>query len=330
MILLLYFLLTISGMYFNLFLGIICYFTNMKIYNGQKGIDYYNEAHKSRFNKFIHMICMPITIYGMIIWISSLLCNNLTDVYYLNLGLFMFYFNHYLNINKKLALWLIVMYVPVIYMSYKYLSYEYNWIDNIIYGLKVSFGSLFIQETVGHYLGGDIPSRLEGVLNAILYAIYGSVEYSLLEFNLTIDYFRDNYIDRFWKDDDEDFTVLTIDLNKESKCMKELLNKLNKLNVDMIKINNVYSYYNFNTLKNFYLSKGYNIKIVQDNNKLKKILIFMLNIFLINLPFLIISMYDYINVFVIIYYNIISYNWVFELYNYNSSGILEISRKNIN
>ena len=34
----------------------------------------------------------------------------------------------------------------------------------------IAFTSLFIQEYIGHYLGGDIPSRIEAIPNAIVYA----------------------------------------------------------------------------------------------------------------------------------------------------------------
>ena len=47
----------------------------------------------------------------------------------------------------------------------------------LINGLVISYYALFIQEIIGHYLGGDEPSRIEGVINAVLYAPYfGSKE----------------------------------------------------------------------------------------------------------------------------------------------------------
>ena len=42
-------------------------------------------------------------------------------------------------------------------------------------GLLISFIALICQEFYGHYLGGDDPSRPEGVLNAIMYAKFYSI-----------------------------------------------------------------------------------------------------------------------------------------------------------
>ncbi len=44
-------------------------------------------------------------------------------------------------------------------------------------------GSLVIQESIGHYIGGDPPSRPEAVPNAIVYACYYSVNH-LRDFNV--------------------------------------------------------------------------------------------------------------------------------------------------
>ena len=39
-------------------------------------------------------------------------------------------------------------------------------------GLMISGVGLGLQEVIGHWWGGDIASRPEGVPNAILYAMY--------------------------------------------------------------------------------------------------------------------------------------------------------------
>jgi hypothetical protein len=344
---LLYFILTIGGMILTNILNIL----NIK--SGQKGVDYYNEAHKSKLNKFVHMVMMPFTVYGMTILLPSLIMNNsmnisnnnsmnismnnsmnisnnnsmnniknnINDIFYLELGLFLFYFNHYVNINKNVALWMIVMYLPVVYMGYNYLCFNKDVYENIIYGLKISGTSLLIQEIFGHYLGGDIPSRPEGVLNAIFYAIYSSVEYSLLEFEYSIEYFRDNYVNRFWKDDDE-LKVVYIKVERKNLSIIPLINKLNELDLDVIKFSNVYSYYTYNTLKNFYLSKGYNSYMNLNKYNYFKILVCLL--YLILLYFM-----NNIYIYLVCYYNIICYKWIREIYpfnRYNYSGILIVSR----
>jgi hypothetical protein len=322
-----YFILTISG----ILLPNILSKTN--IFTGQKGIDYYNEAHKSKLNKFIHMICMPITIYGMTIFIPLLL-NYIfnSDIFYTELGLFLFYFNHYVNINKKVALWMIIMYGPVVMMGYIYCKNIHNDLENIIYGLKISGSSLLVQEIFGHYLGGDIPSRIEGVFNAILYAIYCSVFYSLSEFEYSIEYFRDKYMNRFWKDDDDELKVLSITVNRKNLSIIILINKLNELDLDVIYFKNVYSYHTLNTLKNFYLSKGFNNNMQSNNNSNKKKIFSGILIILGILLLLCIYNFNEFVLYVLVYYIIISYNWIIEIYpiyhlmGYNPSGILIVSR----
>ena len=54
-----------------------------------------------------------------------------------------------------------------------------NWFNlPLIYNaLTICIPSLICQEVVGHYFAGDIPSRSEGVLNAVIYAMYFSVSH---------------------------------------------------------------------------------------------------------------------------------------------------------
>ena len=39
-------------------------------------------------------------------------------------------------------------------------------------GVGISTMSLLIQEFIGHYIGGDNPSRLEAVPNAVMYSVF--------------------------------------------------------------------------------------------------------------------------------------------------------------
>ena len=60
------------------------------------------------------------------------------------------------------------------YRTYKKTTNKKPTISNFklfLHGFVTSFLSLLFQEIVGHYMGGDIPSRPEGVLNAILYSV---------------------------------------------------------------------------------------------------------------------------------------------------------------
>ena len=56
-----------------------------------------------------------------------------------------------------------------------YKRYSFNRIVTIAYGISVAVIALTIQEVMGHWIGGDDPSRLEAIPNAIWHAGYYSV-----------------------------------------------------------------------------------------------------------------------------------------------------------
>ncbi|MAR50585.1 MAG: hypothetical protein CML42_05620 [Rhodobacteraceae bacterium] len=148
------------------------------IHVGQTGVDYYAEAHLSSWNARIHTMGMPFTIFGILQWIPTLLGLNYNQSKMLAYNLYTLYAGHYFRIDKRVFL----MYLMFYYLPLKYAINEYKihnpstlrwWLFKK--GFITSFLALGIQEGVGHYIGGDIASRPEGVLNAIVYAMYFSV-----------------------------------------------------------------------------------------------------------------------------------------------------------
>ena len=148
------------------------------IHVGQTGVDYYAEAHLSSWNARIHTMGMPFTIFGILQWIPTLLGLNYNQSKMLAYNLYTLYAGHYFRIDKRVFL----MYLMFYYLPLKYAINEYKMHDPSTLrwwlfrkGFITSFLALGIQEGVGHYIGGDIASRPEGVLNAIVYAMYFSV-----------------------------------------------------------------------------------------------------------------------------------------------------------
>jgi len=148
------------------------------IHVGQTGVDYYAEAHLSPWNARIHTMGMPFTIFGILQWIPTLLGLNYNQSKMLAYNLYTLYAGHYFRIDKRVFL----MYLMFYYLPLKYAINEYKihdpsslrwWLFKK--GFITSFLALGFQEGIGHYIGGDIPSRPEGVLNAIVYAMYFSV-----------------------------------------------------------------------------------------------------------------------------------------------------------
>jgi hypothetical protein len=79
---------------------------------------------------------------------------------------------HFIRINLQVGLVFALFY----YIVLRCVKYYYrNNLKNILIGLGISIVALVIQETLGHQYGGDEPSRLEGVPNAIMYANYYAV-----------------------------------------------------------------------------------------------------------------------------------------------------------
>jgi len=80
---------------------------------------------------------------------------------------------HYWKINSETAGYYILIYYQVVLLSM--FTYVGGWYD-VMFGMGFSTTALVIQEVVGHKMGGDPPSRIEGIPNAILYAIYFSTD----------------------------------------------------------------------------------------------------------------------------------------------------------
>ena len=142
------------------------------MYSLDEGLNYYGEIHKSPLNKIIHGLFMPLTVYGILLWFPVLLNLNILDASILRVCVYYFYLGLYLKINIYYALIYLVFY----YFPLKFANIDYkNTYYTLINGLVISFYSLIIQEIIGHYLGGDEPSRIEGLINAVLYAPYFGV-----------------------------------------------------------------------------------------------------------------------------------------------------------
>lgn len=141
--------------------------------NLQEGVDHYAEIHTSYLNCVIHTIFMPYTMFGMFLWIPALLRLNPRKAYILRLNVIIFYIGLYLRISAETTLLVCLHYFNAYIFSVKIYAHYPNLLLRI--GLLFSISSLIIQEIIGHYLGGDEPSRLLSIPNAILYAPYYSV-----------------------------------------------------------------------------------------------------------------------------------------------------------
>jgi len=158
---------------------------------GDAGVKYYAEAHLSSWNMWIHTLIMPYSMYGMLFLFAALLNLNPTSARKMMWCLYCLYGGHYYKVNKTGA----ILYYGMYYYTVKQtaLIYRENHTkkcikENILAtrfcnkvqfylvmkGLSISFFGLIFQEIFGHWWGGDMASRPEAVLNAIVYAMYFS------------------------------------------------------------------------------------------------------------------------------------------------------------
>ena len=148
---------------------------NMK--TGLEGVNYYAEVHQSKWNSYIHTLGMPFTIYGMLLWIPALCGLKSTDAHRLQKCSYIVYGIHYILICPKIGFLYGLFYGIPTWLAIR--TYHSGQKRSLLFrnGLVIAFGALLFQEVVGHYGGGDQPSRLEGILNAILYAMYYSLSH---------------------------------------------------------------------------------------------------------------------------------------------------------
>lgn len=160
--------LTFIGLFLSNILNVCGVLTN------NAGIDYYAEAHLSNWNSWMHTIGMPFTFYGISCWVAALFgimrILSKQNQNKLQLATWYVYALHYMSIDFKRGLFCIAFYLYPTYRAYTKTHSTKSNFKLFLHGFLVSFLALIFQEFIGHYLGGDIPSRQEGVFNAILYA----------------------------------------------------------------------------------------------------------------------------------------------------------------
>ena len=170
------------GIYLNLLLNglsLSVIFDNFNITNGIDGVNYYAMVHQSKWNCWVHSIGMLFTFYGISCWFPALLPITRYDRNKLQLYTWFLYFIHYLTIDIYGALLFVIIYSASMYFAYNRVYYEYDDVRLFFHGILISTLSLLFQEFVGHYWGGDDPSRMTvyDISNAVFYAPLFSVNH---------------------------------------------------------------------------------------------------------------------------------------------------------
>lgn len=174
----------------------------------QEGVRYYAEVHTSTWNAFVHSVFMPMTAYGILlvlgqvlpmfynimVWMKSRypvihggVPRPTRDAYLevtpdvsrsIHRFFYQAYMSHYVTVDPMVGALCALYYLPSLYMANLDCTvYPRSRKLLITKGCTVSTVALIIQEILGHWVGGDDPSRPEAVGNAILYAMYFSVSH---------------------------------------------------------------------------------------------------------------------------------------------------------
>ena len=86
---------------------------------GKGAVDYYTDAHPSKWDAFIHTSIMPYLAYGMLIWIPALLNLSPNSAKSLIFAIYYFYFGHYAKIDKLVAMLYFIQYYTAVRFSIK-------------------------------------------------------------------------------------------------------------------------------------------------------------------------------------------------------------------
>lgn len=151
------------------------------VYTGEKAIEYYAEVHTSKWNSLIHSLGMPFTYYGLLRCVPSsiglLMGYNGETIRIFQLFFYPYFIFYYLTLDLYIGLILSVYYLPSQYYAMKHSEESGSLTKTIGIGFFVAFVALTIQEVFGHWVGGDDPSRIEAIPNAIWHAGFYSISH---------------------------------------------------------------------------------------------------------------------------------------------------------
>ena len=131
-------------------------------------------------NCLIHTVGMPFSMTGLLLLIPAIFQLKPEKANVLMYSILSFYIGHYIRLNIAICFifwckyFFIINYAKRLYGKY-YEKYNIWYIFQL--GMIISITGLGFQELFGHYLFGDIPSRIEGIPNAMLYAMYFSISH---------------------------------------------------------------------------------------------------------------------------------------------------------
>ena len=162
---------------------------------GESAVEYYAEIHTSTANSLVHTVGMPFVAYGTLLIIPAVFRCEYRNYIFCQKATYVMFMAHYLSMNANVGLATALVYsVPTAMAIQKttcrlknvcsaddcvespaVAAYDFARLNLGCYGALTMAVALCIQEVVGHAMTNDPSSRAEGVINAILYAMYYSI-----------------------------------------------------------------------------------------------------------------------------------------------------------
>ena len=165
---------------------------------GLPAVQYYSQIHTSPVNSLIHTLGMPFVAYGSLLIVPVLWNGTVGSYVFVQKAIYITFMSHYTSIDPRVGLVASLVYLAPTHFAMQETKLvckeedegavssprsvsnrEFARITVACKGLLIMAAALAAQEYFGHYLCGDVASRPEGVLNAMLYAKYYSISHWL-------------------------------------------------------------------------------------------------------------------------------------------------------
>ena len=169
------------------------------------GVDYYAEIHTTTLNAFSHTLGMPFTCYGILLWFPLMWQCTWQRYHEIQSCLYFAFMTYYTGIDAFVGFCTALVYMGPLFFATRLVQERFSTVQPIIpnvpvectreytmqrwivaiHGMMVMVCALVFQELVGHWMSGDACSRIEGIPNAILHAMYYSVSHMMVHSNGT-------------------------------------------------------------------------------------------------------------------------------------------------
>jgi len=151
--------------FFGIVLPDILYLTGF--YIDKSAIDYYGEVHTDHRNKMLHMLLLPCAACGYSLGVPALFKLSFNDASLMRNWFYLTFVFMYARINMSIAFVFAMLYAPPLILSHYYYR---PTIATAVKGITVGSLFMFIMKYIGHTAFEHENSRLDGIVNAILYS----------------------------------------------------------------------------------------------------------------------------------------------------------------